>query len=216
MSASLKALPSPDDDEERRRRALDHFSNITGLPAVDSITQRGRGVESATYTMRFCDGREVKLGTIKTLWSLTEVSRVFSTELTHPLPPDLKAAEWSTIRTRLIEFAMEVDETPGESFSDLVRDWLGAHCETAGTDRDGAMRSGRPFIEGDDICVHVVTFARDIRRQYSATVKERELCGALGELGFERRTIMYKSGSKRKSASYYVAPLDVLNPGDLL
>lgn len=214
--APLKAVPPPDDGHVKRRRALDHFAAICGLPAVEHIVQRGREADSATYTLRLQDGREVRLGTIKVLWSQTELSKVLTVAIGRPLPADLSNAEWSTIRTQLIGCAIEVDETPGETFADTVRDWLGSYCENAGTDRDGAARTRRPFIENDDIHVHAVSLARDIRRQYSASVKEKELLGALNDLGFERRAIMYKSGSTRTSASYYVAPLDVLNPGDVM
>ena len=214
--APLKAVPPPDDGHVKRRLALDHFSAICGLPAIEHIVQRGREADSATYTMRLQDGREVRLGTIKVLWSQTELSKVLTVAIGQPLPPDLSNAEWSTIRTRLLGCAVEVDETPGETFADTVRDWLGAYCESASTDRDGAMAARRPFIAGDDIHVHAVGLARDIRRQYSAAVKEKELLGALGDLGFERRTMMYSRGSKRSSTSYYVAPIDVLDPGDAL
>ncbi len=198
-----------------RRKALDDFATLAGLPRIAQLLQGGRDTDSAQYTIVFEDGRHVRIGTIKVLWSQAEMSKVLSVALSKPLPP-IKAATWDTLRSRLIEHGVEVDERQGETFADTVRDWLGSYCESAGTDRDGAARARKPFIENDDVHVHAVGLARDIRRQYSASVKEKDLLGALNDLGFERRTIMYNRGSQRTSASYYVAPLDVLDPGDVL
>jgi hypothetical protein len=211
----LAVVPVPD-DHVKRRKALDHFSAICGLPKIDRIVQRGREATDAQYTIHLDDSREIRVGTIKVLWSKTEMSKVLAVAIKRPIPPDLDDADWATIRTRLIDQAIQVDETPGEAFCDTVRDWLGSYCEGAGTDRDGAMRARRPFVADDNIHVHAVSLARDIRRQYSASIKEKELLVALSDLGFVRRAIMYNAGTKRTSASYYVAPLDALNPGDVL
>ncbi len=211
MSAVVHLLPPPDDD--KRLRALTEFANATGLPPIRRLVQRGRESESATYTFEFEDGRRVRVGTIKVLWSQTELGKVLAVTIGHPLPP-FRAGSWDMMRAKLLEKAVEVDETPGESFHDIVRDWLGKHCENAGGNRDGAMVARRPYFEGDEIRVHAVTLARDIRKQFAAAVKERELLGALADLGFERRTINYMRGTKRSSASYYCAPVDVLDPGE--
>lgn len=204
-------MPRPDND--KRRRALTEFANATGLPPLKRIVQRGRESESAVYTFEFEDGRKVRIGTIKVLWSLSEFSKVMSVSMTCPLP-SFTPASWATLRTKLLERAIDVDETPGEAFSDIVRDWLGKYCENATSERNGAMAAKRPYVEDDEIRIHAVSFARDIRRQFSASVKEKELLGALADLGFERRTIMYERGSKRASASYYCAPIKALDPGD--
>lgn len=210
----MSAVPDISDARRRaqQRKALERFQNIAGLPAIDRLVQRGRDPESAHYTLHMVDGREVRIGTIKILWSQSEMSKVLAVTLGKTLPPDMSNSDWSTVRTGLIRAAIEIDETPGEGFADIVRDWLGAYCESAGTDRNGAMASKRPFVENDDIHVHAISFARDIRRQYSATVKERELITALADLGFVRRTMHYTRGGKDSTASYYWAPIDVLDP----
>lgn len=197
-----------------RRKALDKFADMAGLERIERLVQSGRDPESAHYTIWMQDGRTVRLGTIRALWSQTEMSKVLAVTLGKPLPP-ISPASWDNTRTRLLAHAVEVEERDGETFADTVRDWLGAYCEKAHSgERDGAMAAKRPFTENEDIHVHAVSFARDIRRQYSATVKERDLISALGDLGFERRTIHYSRGGKRSTASYYVAPIDVLDPGE--
>lgn len=212
MSAVVRLLPRPEGDD-RRIAALTAFCNATGLPPLRRIVQRGRDAESSVYTFEFEDGRKVRIGTIKVLWSLAELGKVLSVSIGHPLPP-FESASWYGIRTKLLERGITVDETPGETFCDIVRDWLGKYCENATSERNAAMMSKRPYVEDDEIRVHAVSFARDIRRQFSASVKEKDLLGALGDLGFERRTIMYDRGSKRSSASYYCAPITVLDPGE--
>ncbi len=207
------ALMGHPEGDDRRCQALAEFANATGLPAIRHIVQRGRESESAVYTFEFEGGRKVRVGTIKVLWSLSELSKVMAVTMGCPLP-SFAPASWYTLRTKLLEHAIEIDETPGEAFCDIVRDWLGKYCENATGERNGAMAAKRPYVEDDEIRIHAVSFARDIRRQFSASVKEKELLGALGDLGFERRTIMYERGSARASASYYCAPIKALDPGD--
>lgn len=193
-------------------QALAFFCASAKLPALAHVKQRGRDAD-AVYTFEFADGRVVRVGTIKVLWSQAELGKVLSVAIGKPLPA-FEPASWYTLRTKLLTYGVEVEETPGESFSDIVRDWLGKYCEKASSERNAAMMSKRPYVENDEIRVHAVSFAREIRRQFSASIKEKELLGALADLGFTRRTIMYDRGSKRASASYYCAPLGVLDPGD--
>lgn len=193
-------------------QALKIFCASTKLPELAHVKQRGRDAD-AVYTFEFADGRVVRIGTIKVLWSQSELGKVLSVAIGKPLP-SFEAASWYTLRTKLLTYGVEVDETPGESFCDIVRDWLGKYCENATGERNASMIAKRPYFEGDEVRIHAVSFARDIRRQFSASVKEKELLGALADLGFERRTIMYDRGSKRASASYYCAPIKALDPGN--
>ncbi|MFP5356239.1 MAG: hypothetical protein ACLGIK_14015, partial [Gemmatimonadota bacterium] len=115
--------------------------------------------------------------------------------------------------------AVEVDETPGETFADTVRDWLGGYASIASTDANGAMASRKPYIADDEegyqaLHVHITDLAVYIRRNYSAGgVKEAELRLALADLGFERVSRHFTRAGKRSTTSYYRAPIDVLDAG---
>lgn len=207
----LSAVPSP----TKARLALDLFSAQAELPAIETIVQRGREPESARYTMHFKDGTVVKLGTINTLWSQAEMTKVLAVTI-GKAPPPITPADWRKAITALINHAVKVDEAPGETFADTVRDWLSDYARDAGTDANGCCATRKPFIEEGDLHVHAIDFARSIRRQYGTAVKEQELRQALVDLGFERLTMNYTRGAKRSTTSYYRAPTDVLDSGDVL
>lgn len=212
----LKPVPPPD----KRRLALGILEQLLEIPRVARIVQRGRDPEQARFTLEFADGRNVRVGTAKVFCSQAEMSRVLGVAI-GCYPPPIDAKDWRKMISALINHAVEVDETPGESFADTVRDWLGGYAANASTDANGSMAMRKPFVEQvedgtHDLHVHVTDLAVHIRRNYSAGgVKESELRLALADLGFERVTRHYTRAGKRSTTSYYRAPLNVLDaPGE--
>lgn len=212
MSApKLRAVPSP----TKKRLALDLLSTRAEIGKIERIVQRGREPETARYTIEMADGRTVRVGTIRVLSSQAEMGKVLAVTI-GCMPPPIEAKDWRLLVTAIVNHALEVDEAPGETFADTVRDWLADYAKDAGTDANGCCATRRPFVDDGWLHIHVADLARSIRRQYSASVKEGELRVALADLGFERVTMNYTRGQKRSTTSYYRAPTDVLDSGDVL
>lgn len=202
---------------ELRRQMLDQFAAKTGLPALDRVVQHGTEPTTARYTFEFRDGREVRVGGIDILWSRTNLSKVLAVTIQTVVAP-LKPADWTEAVGGLVQHAVDVEERPGETFQDAVEEWLAVYLGRASNDKDGAASMRVPFIHENEAHLHAETFAKHIRREYSETIKLPELRQALVDLGFERTTVHYatKTGTttKRSTASYYRAPLTILDRTD--
>ncbi len=197
---------------EHRGAALAAFSAKTGLPAIERVQQRGRDPELATFTFEFADGREVRVGTIKTLWSQTEMTKVFAVAIGLP-PAPLSREDWNKVIRVLMVHAVEVEETPGETYEDTVRDWVKRYQRRAVKDADGAAAGGRPFTKDDDLYVSANDLALYVRREFSEQIKIHELRAALRDIGFERITVNYRThetDSGQSTASYYRLPIAIL------
>lgn len=198
--------------------ALGAFADLLHLPPLAGLAQRGRDPETARYTLALQDGRTVRIGTIKILWSQAELARVLAVTL-GIVPPSIKADDWRNAIAALIRHVVDVEETPGETFEDAVREWAIAYGHQATTDRDGAARRGDPFHDDGDIHLTAGGLARYIRREYSEQVRLADLRQALVDVGFERITIRYDRNPKgtgderkRSSTSYYRLALIDLDP----
>lgn len=203
----LQPVPDPD----KRRLALDLFAQLAELPRVERFVQRGREPESARYTMEMADGRSVRVGTIKVLWSQAEMGKVLAVTI-GCVPPPIEAKDWRKVISAIINHAVDVDEAPGETFADTVRDWLGDYTQHANsTDINACAAAGKPYVDDDWLHINATRFAVFIRQRYNTAVKDRELREALTDLGFERRTVHYTRSGKRSTTSFYVAPLDNLD-----
>lgn len=195
---------------DRRAATLEAFATLLGLPPLARLAQRGRDPESARYTLELADGRSVRIGTIRVLWSQTELARVLAVTL-GCVPPVLDRESWRNAIGALIAHAVDVDEAPGERFEDAVREWLLVYAEHATGDREGAAPRGLPFCDDAGV-LHVAAnaLARYIRREFSEQVKLTELRQALADLGFERCNVSYAKRGGRSSTSYYRLELDAL------
>ena len=200
MSKPATVLQLPTD---KRRAALDLFATLLELPAVERITQRGREAD-ARFTIAFADGRVVHVGTVKTLWSQAQMAQVLGVAV-GCVPPPIEAKDWRKMISALFNHAIEVDETPGETFCDTVRDWLTGYLQSASTDRDGALAARKPFHADEEYGLALTDLTVHIRRNYSAPVKEAELRVALADLGFDLRRMHYSRRGRRTTTSYYVA-----------
>lgn len=201
-------------DAAQRIEALARFARLTGLPDIGRIVQRGRDHDTARYTVELVDGRQIRLGTIKAMWSQAEFSKVTFVAL-GIVPDRVKPAEWQAVLGGLAQSGgIDIEEVQGERFEDTVEEWLGRYLDTAAlaTDQDGAAAQGLPFREGDDIYVSAGHLARFVRREFAEQVKLPELRTALTDLGYSRQTVMYKRGRRRSSTSYYVRAVDA--PGN--
>jgi len=196
-------------ERDHRREALDRFAELAELPAIKTLVQRGKEPDSATFTFFFEDGRKVRVGTIKTLWSQTELSRVLSVTIGRPLPP-FEAKTWYGARTRLLCHGVTIDDAPGESFAETVRDWLEPYAANAGTDSNGALATGRQFVEGGELWIKPAQFAQYIRRYYGTSVKDGDLKLALGDLGFESKKRHYTRTGNRSTTTFYHAAVSVV------
>jgi hypothetical protein len=189
--------------EDLRAATLAAFATLLGLPPLARLGQRGRDPETARYTLTLADGRDVRIGTIRVLWSQTELARVLAVTV-GCVPPVIDRDGWRNAIAALVANAVEVDEAPGERFEDTVREWLLVYAEHAGGDREGAAPRGLPFCDGGLLHVAASGLARFVRREFSEQVKLTELRQALADLGAERCNISYtKRDGNRSSTSYY-------------
>lgn len=204
----------------KRQAILDQFAEALEIGPIESITQRGRDPLTAPYTMRMADDEQtdVRIGTIKVLRSQPALGDVLSVKLGR-MPPILEAPFWHKLVSSVINHAIEVDEVEGESYSEMVREWLLRYSERALTDRNIACAHEHPFILTDeqglrDLYVHVDGFVRNLDGEHSIKATAVEIRNALLDLGFERRTINYSRGNASSTRSYWTAPIDVLMPSD--
>lgn len=215
MSAARKLAAVPDPD--RPRAILDELSGLLGIGTIEQVTQRGRDPQTAPYTLHMSAGQTVRIGTIKTLRSQPALGDVLAVTLGH-MPPPIEAKLWAKMIGAVINHAVDVEETPGESHADRIRELLGIYTENAGTDRDGAMTNLAPFKtvneNGADVHVHAGDFAKWLDRQHGMKDKPSDLYLALADVGMVRRTIHYYRANKRGTRSYWVAPLDCLEAPD--
>jgi len=198
---------------EARAIALDAFATLLGLPQLAGLTQRGRDAETARFTLRFADGRQVRVGTIRTLRSQTELAGVLAVAV-DCYPPPLERRDWHNAIGALLMHAKDVDEAPGETLEAAVAEWTLAYADRATCDRDGAALRGEPFRDapaGRHLYVTASGLARYIRREYSEQIKLQQLRQALVDLGGERTNVHYtKSGGARSTTSYYRLELQAL------
>lgn len=192
--------------DEARAEALAHFSQETGAPPISRITQRGRDPETARFTFELTDGRSIRIGTIKVLWSQTELAKVIAVSCGVVIAR-VKPSEWQNTLAVLLNDCVDVEETEGESFEDTVTEWVTGYIGAVSSldvDQNTAAGQGSPFREDQALHVSAGQLAKYVRREFSEQVKLPELRTALGDLGFKRKTVMYTKGGKRSSASYYV------------
>lgn len=204
-----------DDRDELRAEALARFSRTTGAPEIKRIRQRGRDPETARFTLELADGPEVRVGTIKTLWSQVELAKALAVACGVVIQR-LKPSDWQDVLAALIALAVDVEETPGERFEDTVLEWLGSYLAGAAleVDKNGAAAQGLPYREDGQVYVSANGLAKYVRREYAEQVKLPELRTALSDLGFERRTVMYQKSGRRSSTSYYVGDAARFDPED--
>lgn len=196
-----------------RAEALADFSEATGCPALARIIQRGRNPESARFTLELDDGREVRVGTIKTFWSQTELAKVVAVACGVVLSP-VKSGDWREMLAVLIAGCVDVEEVDGEAFEDAVEEWLTEYLATTtlDVDRDGAVRQSAPFRAGGLVHIAAGHFAKYVRRDQGEVIATADLRQALADLGFERKAINYQRGKVRSSKSYYVTDEANLTP----
>lgn len=193
---------------DHRTIALTVFAASTGFDKLARILQRGRDIQTARFSIQLADGRVVRVGNADTLWSYTKFSQVMAVALSAPLEY-VKPSDWREIVNGLIAAATDVEEPTGETYEDTVTDWLRRYAHGARSDKDGAAAQGSPFIDDGELYISANDFAKYVRRDYSEQVKITELRQALGDLGYERTTVMYsRPGGKRSSTSYYRGPLE--------
>lgn len=218
MSAprKLAVVATPD----KGREMLDELAGLLCIGRIASITQRGRDPLSSPYTIHMDDerGTAVRVGTIKTLRSQPALGDVLAVTLGR-LPPAIEPKLWHKTISGVVNHAVAVDEVEGESFTDLVREWLVRYSESATSDRNGAISNEQPFTQADaqglaDIYIHIGHFIADLDRRYSIKVKPSELHIPLADIGLIRRTLNYTKNGKPSTRSYWTAPMDVLSPAD--
>lgn len=199
---------------EQRAIATSAFARRFEIPAIVRVVQRGRDPELARYTLELADGREVRIGTIKTLWSQTEFGKVLAVAI-GAVPFSVEPNEWRAAVRMLITHATDVQELEGETFEDQVAEWAARYGARASHDASGAAAGQQPFLgEHDRLHVHAGDLTRWIKREWLETgVTQHSVRQALADLGWERTTIYYRSGGSggkveggRTSASYYRAP----------
>lgn len=200
-----------------RLRAAQAFSALLELPTIERLVQRGRDPVEARYTLHLADGRTVRIGTIKVLWSQAELSKVLAVAL-GIVPFQVDAKDWRAAIRALINHCTDVEETPGETFEATVLEWVRAYTTRASSDREGAPPAGDPFTDGGKLYITASALAKFVRREYGEQVKLYDLRVALRDNGFEQETVHYtkntagRGAAKRSSTSYYMAPLDVVDP----
>lgn len=191
---------------EARSAVLRAFARLLGLPAIDKLTQRGRDPETARFTLHLADGRKVRIGTVRVLRSQTELASALAVAI-DCYPEPVRREDWQHAVAVLLTHGKEVDETPGETFADAVREWASSYSARATTDRDGAAPRGEPFTDNETLHITASGLARYVRREYSEHIKLPELRAALADLGARRTNVSYdRSNGRRSSTSYYALP----------
>jgi hypothetical protein len=197
-----------------RHAAAAAFSVLLDIPNITRLVQRGRDPELARYTLELADGRTIKIGTIKILWSQAELSKVLAVTV-GCVPLSVDAKEWRGAIRALIIHCTDVEETPNETFEATVMDWVRAYSQRASSDRDGAAPTGLPFTDSGDLYITANGLAKYVRREYSEQVKLHDLRQALRDNQFEQDTVHYSRkvgrGTKRSSTSYYRASIDAID-----
>lgn len=193
-------------DEDRRKRVLAIFAKTIDTPPIAAVHQRGRDAETARFTIELQDGRKIRIGTVKTLRSQTELGSVLAVAIGSG-GPMAEQKDWRKIWSLLFRDGITVQETDGENFTATVREWLAGYSSGATHDREGAAAGGLPFIDDDHLHVQVDNLTTYLRGKYGEVPRRAELWSALAELGFERVAIHYTKGDRRSSKSYYRALL---------
>lgn len=189
--------------EEISTEVLRQFAAASGMPPIDRIVQEGTDAATARYTIHFTGGPAVRIGTIDTLWSQAELSKVLIVAIQCPVAY-CKPLEWTARIGVLARFVIEVREEAGETFEDAVAEWLDPYLSSATSDKEGAAAGGMPFTEDDHLHVTATDLVRFIQREYGERVKRADIIRALRDLGFQRTKIDYATrGGGHSSKSYY-------------
>lgn len=201
--------------QERRVVAARLFSELLGIPLIERLIQRGRDPEVARYTLLFADGATVRIGTIKVLWSQSELAKVLAVTI-GCVPTPVGRNDWLKAISGLIRCCTDVEETPDETFEATALEWVRAYSARASSDREGAAPNGEPFHDDGKLHITAGNLARYVRREYNEPVKLHDLRQALRDNGFEQVTVHWERnvgrGKKRSSTSYYSAPLSTIDP----
>jgi hypothetical protein len=203
-------------DPEDRARFLDEFSDLLGIGRIASIEQRGRDPLTAPYTMTMADDRVVRIGTIKTFRSQPALGDVLAVTL-GVMPPIIEPKLWHKSVLSVINHSVDVVETTGEGYVDAVREWLVVYCENMPFGRDEAIAHMHPFTQEDkgggmEVCVSLTGLRTFLTQRWSLKEPQADLQGALVDLGFDRRTMNYNHRSVRSTRSYWVGPVESLEP----
>lgn len=196
--------------------ALKRFSHLLGIPEVSRIVKRGRDPTTARFTIEMADGRQARIGTAKTLASQAELGRALFVAI-DVYPDKVKAGDWhAMLRGLSTTGAIEVEEIQGERFEDTVSEALTDYLDSTAldVDKDGAAAQGAPFRDNGHVHVSAQHLARYMRREHSEQVGLGDLRQALTDIGYERKTIMYRRGKRPCSRSYYVADAEPPSPDD--
>lgn len=201
----------------KRATAAELVTTLLDIPAIRRLVQRGRDPEVARYTLEFADGRAVRIGTIKILWSQAELAKVLAVSI-GCVPAPVRNEDWRNGIRALILHCTDVEETPGETFEATVLEWVRAYSSRASSDREGAAPNGEPFNDSGSGKLYITAgnLARYVRREYNEPVKLYDLRQALRDNGFEQATVHWERnvgrGKKRSSTSYYTAALTAIEP----
>ena len=191
----------------RRELAASSFSQLLDIPLISRLIQRGRDPDLARYTLELADGRTIRIGTSKILWSQAELGRVLMVTI-GCVPITVSTKDWRNAIRALTVHCTDVEETPNETFEATVAEWVAAYSSRATTDRDGAAPNGQPFTDAGDLHLTANSLAKYIRREYSEQIRLHDLRQALRDIGFVQTTVHYtrkpgRGPAKRSSTSYY-------------
>ncbi len=206
--------------DELRAQARQAVSRALGLPVARWL-QHNR--EQSRYTLVLEDGRDVAVGSVEAVTSITRFNNAVVEALGRAVPL-LKRAEWWAVVTALGQM-VEVIETVDATRMGALRDWLRSYL--AETREDSRAEPWKlvsqqlPFYEGGDVWVHLRAFRLHILRVGGEQIDTPDLADMLREAGFRRRQRAARIPEERRNgrsatvnASYWHAPRTVLDePG---
>lgn len=197
--------PSP------RQQVLEAFGDLTKLPDIKRLLQRGRDPDTARFTLELQDGRNITIGNAETLFSRTRFTRLTAVTLGQVLPP-IKPSDWHDAIGALIAHATDVHETPDEELAARLTDWLEQYLRGAATsDRDNAAAAREPFLDNGHVYVHAEHLATWITSRYRERIKASDLRAALSDNDYQPQRVDYtisRRGNQRtrSTARYYRTP----------
>lgn len=191
------------------------FSEAVGYP-IKELVQDGRDPKTARFTIVLPNGEEVPLGGPDGLLSQTRFGEALMVVTGHVMDP-VKRGSWNKavralMRTRRVRESE--DDTAAGQAAEWLHSYMSERAPKTNLDADEAADAAKrrePFLRDDTIHIYAASFGTYIRTALRINIGDPDVKAMLRAAGFERQAYAYRrKGEKAKTASYYVAPREVM------
>lgn len=209
------SAPIPKLTPEQRAEMIERLSKTLGVRIVRWI-QRGYDPRRAEFSLVLPNGREVLIGRAPAVRNPNTFGHAVYAGAQIVLPR-FTIKTWDKICKGLASI-VEIDETKDIDRVWQVREWLMQYTRGELDFRDatwaGALENNDPFVRDKQLFVYIGSLMKFVKLSLYESVTKEEICFSLAALGFTRRTVGTRLGSRTITRSYWAGAEDLLETPD--